>query len=190
MAPAPYVGSWPGLRPWFYSTDVPLEPSLQALASGQHLPAVKPGWGCPPSARLALRKLAHYSAETIQSAARAGYTHAATVRARLVRASTGPHEIPTFALEPHCGIGGNALLRIKGRLDRVRQGQSLLGVQQPDDSRRLRVQWCHGRCPTWQACELWPAVGARGEYRGRRGPRTRRAGPHAPRRSRAGDPAT
>jgi peptidoglycan/xylan/chitin deacetylase (PgdA/CDA1 family) len=72
-------------------------------------------------------QLAHYSAETIESAVRAGYTHAVTVRARLVRASTAPHEIPRFALEPHRGLGETALLRIKGRLDRVRQGRPPFG---------------------------------------------------------------
>ena len=72
-------------------------------------------------------QLAHYSADTVQRTARAGYTHAVTVRARLVRASTPPLEIPRVALEPHRGFGQNALLRVKGRLDRVRRGGSLFG---------------------------------------------------------------
>jgi peptidoglycan/xylan/chitin deacetylase (PgdA/CDA1 family) len=70
---------------------------------------------------------AHYSAETIQSTARAGYTHAVTVHPRVVRASTPPHEIPRFALEPHRGFGETALLRITDRLDRVRRGGPLFG---------------------------------------------------------------
>jgi peptidoglycan/xylan/chitin deacetylase (PgdA/CDA1 family) len=72
-------------------------------------------------------QLAHYSAETIESAALAGYTYAVTVSAGLTRRSTPRHEIPRFALEPHLGFGATVLLRVKGRLDRVRQGGSLLG---------------------------------------------------------------
>ena len=70
---------------------------------------------------------AHYSPETVASAAAAGYTNAVTVRAALARPSTPRHEIPRLALEPHRGFGATALLRLKGRLDRVRQGRSPLG---------------------------------------------------------------
>jgi peptidoglycan/xylan/chitin deacetylase (PgdA/CDA1 family) len=72
-------------------------------------------------------QLAHYSAETIQSAADAGYAHAVTVHAALARPSTPRHEIPRFALEPYRGFGETVLLRIKGRLDRMQRGGSLLG---------------------------------------------------------------
>jgi peptidoglycan/xylan/chitin deacetylase (PgdA/CDA1 family) len=72
-------------------------------------------------------QLAHYSAETIQSSARAGYTHAVTVSAGLTRRSTPRHEIPRLALESHRGFTETALLRIKGRLDSARRGGSLLG---------------------------------------------------------------
>jgi peptidoglycan/xylan/chitin deacetylase (PgdA/CDA1 family) len=72
-------------------------------------------------------QLAHYSAETIRSTELAGYTYAVTVSAGLVRRSTPRHEIPRFALEPHRGFGPTALMRIKGRLDRVRRGGSPLG---------------------------------------------------------------
>jgi peptidoglycan/xylan/chitin deacetylase (PgdA/CDA1 family) len=72
-------------------------------------------------------QLAHYSAETIRSTESAGYSHAMTVRAGLTRPSTPRHEIPRFALEPHRGFGATALLRMKGRVDRLRQGRSPLG---------------------------------------------------------------
>ena len=72
-------------------------------------------------------QLAHYSAETIESAEHAGYTYAVTVRAGLARRSTPRHEIPRLALESHRGFGATALLRIKGRFDRARRGGSLLG---------------------------------------------------------------
>jgi peptidoglycan/xylan/chitin deacetylase (PgdA/CDA1 family) len=72
-------------------------------------------------------QLAHYSAETIRSTASAGYTHAVTVRAGLTRPSTPRHEIPRFALEPHRGFGATAVLRVMGRLDRMRHGKSPLG---------------------------------------------------------------
>ncbi len=72
-------------------------------------------------------QMPHYSTETVESAARAGYRHAVTVRARLARTSTPRLEIPRFGLEPHRTFGETILLRIKGRLDRVRQGGSPFG---------------------------------------------------------------
>jgi peptidoglycan/xylan/chitin deacetylase (PgdA/CDA1 family) len=72
-------------------------------------------------------QLAHYSAETVQSSARAGYRYSVTVCAGLARRSTPRHEIPRLALESHRGFGETILLRLKGRFERARRGGSLLG---------------------------------------------------------------